>query len=195
LFTPSRTAPTVDAPVVEEEVVAAPVEPPPDPEEPPPPIELIGIVLAGANETAIIRNPITDEILRLASGEEIENWALKIVDARSIELRRGDRVHELKMFESFPAPPPPSPIATGEPYDENMPPEMMNGEQFEQIPPDDQQQMPSDPFVEPMDAQSSEGQPTETGTVPDQEFAPELGIVPIPEEGAPSPEGEQGANQ
>lgn len=103
LFTPSRSPPPVVVePVADEPVVAAPAQSEPVVEEPPPAVQLIGIILTNSKQTAILRNSSTDEVLRLSPGEEVENWALTIVDARSIELRRGDRIEGLKMFELLP---------------------------------------------------------------------------------------------
>ena len=103
LFTPSRSPPpVVEEPVADEPVVAAPAQSEPVVEEPPPAVQLIGIILTDSKQTAILRNSSTDEVLRLSPGEEVENWALTIVDARSIELRRGDRIEGLKMFELLP---------------------------------------------------------------------------------------------
>jgi hypothetical protein len=202
LFTPSRTAPVVDAPVVEEPVVAAPAEPAPTPEQPPPPVQLIGIILTDAKQTAILRNSSTDEVLRLSPGEQIENWALTIVDARSIELRQGERVEGLKMFDSFPVSSVPAELGgDGLPTDMSgeyqPPPENPEGEMQ---PAPSPEEMPSaDGFQESPDSPS--GEPSETGSspVPDANsgtnFAPELGNSPIPDEGAPPPEEEGNVNQ
>src|SRR5689334_11965223 len=69
LFTPSRTAPAVEAPPVEEETVAQPVETTPT-EEPPPQLSLIGIILTDTTQLALLRDPSTNEVHRLASGEQ-----------------------------------------------------------------------------------------------------------------------------
>jgi general secretion pathway protein N len=118
LFTPSRTPPVV-APAEPEQVVVVPEEPPPAVEAPPPPLQLIGIVMTDADQMALLRNTATGETLHLASGETFEEWTMKIVDARSIVFQSGDRVQDMKMFETF-APPPPllqSGEPSGEPFD------------------------------------------------------------------------------
>ena len=178
LFTPSRTAPMVEAPV-EEEVVAAPVEPQVEPEAPPPDLQLVGIVLADSFQTALLRNPSTGEVLRLNSGDEFEDWALKIVDARSVELRKGDQVQGLKMFETFPAPP----FAGG-----------MAGEQPGEMLDPDGNPIPQDVYApEETGASDPDAPPPEmpSDEIPPEEFPPELGGAPIPEEGAPAPKGRQ----
>jgi general secretion pathway protein N len=187
LFTPSRTAPMAEAPV-EPEIV--PVEEPVvEPEQGPPPVQLVGIVLSEDSEIALLLDTMNNEVHRLSSGEEYEGWALKIVDARSVELRSGDRVEGLKMFESFDTPSPVDMIPTDIPMDA-LPPD------FEQLP---------DPNAVPTEADlqaAPEGMPLPDPTgsldagippieeqLPPVEFDPALGEAPIPDEGALAPDG------
>jgi hypothetical protein len=86
---------------VEEETVAQPVETTPT-EEPPPQLSLIGIILTDTTQLALLRDPSTNEVHRLASGEQYGNWEMKIVDARTVQFHQGDRVQDLKMFDVFP---------------------------------------------------------------------------------------------
>ena len=189
LFTPSRSPPVVEA-TVEEPVVAAPSAPQPVGEEPPPAVQLIGIILTDSKQTAILRNSSTDEVLRLSPGDEIESWALTIVDARSIELRRGDRVEGLKMFDAFPAGGMPE-IPGGEGLEPTMsgdfPQQNLDGE-MQAMPPMEGLPSPSDGMLgEPAETGSSPVPDTESGT----DFAPELGNSPVPEEGAPPAENQE----
>jgi hypothetical protein len=169
-FTPSRTAPMVDAPV-EEEVIAASVEPQVEPDAPPPDLQLIGIVLADSSQTALLRNQSTGEVLRLTSGDEFEEWAVKIVDAVSVELRRGDRVQGLKMFETFPAPP----------FAGNS-----MGQPGEMLDPDGNP-IPADVYPEEDMSGAFNPEAPPPDAPPATEFLPELGDAPIPEEGALAP--------
>lgn len=100
LFTPSRTAP----------VVEATIEPQPEPETPepeapvetpsePPPLRLIGVVMTGSEQVAILSNEGTGEVQRLRPGETYEDWTLQIVDTRTVAFENGDQSHTFKMFE------------------------------------------------------------------------------------------------
>lgn len=169
LFTPSRTAPSVEEPVAE--VEPEPVEEVVEPEQGPPPLQLVGIVMTGESGTALLLDPGSNEVHRLATGEEYEGWSVKIVDSRSVELRSGDRVQGLKMFETFTSPPP---MMEGELPAEDYPHDMM-------------------PEEVPMETYSEEAPPEETGTVegeplPPVQFDPDVGNSGIPEEGEPPPE-------
>ncbi len=179
LFTPSRTAPPTVEEAVEAEV--APIEPPVGPEQPPPSVQLVGIVLTESTETALLLDPTSNEVHRLTSGEEYDGWLLKIVDARSVELRSGDRVEGLKMFESFPAPQP----LDGMPMD--IP--------IDGIPPDMEMQPGTEEF--PLEESTGALNPDELppDTAPATEFAPELGGAQIPEEGPLPPDIEPNAGQ
>jgi len=134
LFTPSRTPPVVALPEPEQ-VAAAPAEPPPAVEAPPPPLQLIGIILTDADQTALLRNTSTGETLRLGSGDRFEDWTMKIVDARSIVFQSGDRVQDMKMFETFTSPPPASGEPSGESFDPGSPQDENNPQPGE-APPD-----------------------------------------------------------
>jgi hypothetical protein len=189
LFTPSRTAPTVEPPP--EVAIEAPVEPQPEAEQPPPAVQLVGIVLTGSTQTALLLDSASNEIHRLNSGDDFNGWALQIVDARSVELRSGDRVQGLKMFEKFAAPPPGG---------------MMRGEVGE-LYPTELLPMPGDPPPqESGDLQPGGFEPQARGGAfppdapppdaplpdvpPAADFAPDMGGTPIPEEGALPPEGQ-----
>jgi hypothetical protein len=182
LFTPSRTGPLVEAPV--EPVAEEPPPPEVPPEQPPPPLQLVGIVMSDATKTALLKDPGTNEVHRLNSGDEYEGWSVTVVDARSIEFRSGDRVQGLKMFESFP-----TPANYAVPDD----PSLMQGDQppvedpalLEQPPPD--QQLPAGPELEgvPPDAMQPDGAAPEAAIPPEppQNFDPQTGDILIPEEG------------
>lgn len=102
LFTPSRTAPSVEP---EPEPEAAPVEAEVavESEPTPPELKLIGIVRAGSEEVAILSDPSTAEVQRLRPGEEVQGWTLRIVDTQTVELKSGDQSHTLTMFTEYPA--------------------------------------------------------------------------------------------
>jgi len=180
LFTPSRTAPAIVEEQVEPEVVE--VEPTVDPEQPPPALTLVGIVLTSTTKTALLLDPGSNQVHRLVSGDEYEGWSLTIVDARSVELRSGERVEGLKMFESFPAPPN---TGMGQ-FPEEFPVDMTD--------PDMQGQQDLAPLEEPVDGIYQEAPPPDVpvdgvdqaAPPPDQapaDFDPALGEMPLPEEG------------
>lgn len=189
LFTPSRTGPVFEAPV--EAFVEAP-PPPPEvaSEEPPPGLQLVGIVLTDAAKTALLKDPGSNEILRLNSGDEFQGWSLTIVDARSIEFRSGDRVEGLKMFESFPTPA--SYGLPGElPFDPAMP------EMGEQPPPDEQLDGTPPEGIPLEGIPPEEIAPDAGGRVenPPQNFDPQTGEVLIPDEGPLPVDGDPNAQQ
>jgi hypothetical protein len=186
LFTPSRTAPLAAEEPLEPEPVEI-EEPVVDPEQPPPPLQLVGIVLTDATQTALLLDSQSQEVHRLTSGDEYEGWSLTIVDARSVEFRSGDRVEGLRMFESFPSPPTMSEVpdfsgieAPAGSIPGDLPPDMM-------LVPDEGAPPAKD-----------EMQPAETGEpVPDEppvDFDPALGTVPIPEEGPLPSNANRGGN-
>jgi hypothetical protein len=190
LFTPSRTGPIVEAPI---EAVAEAPPPPPEvpPEQAPPALQLVGIVLTDAAQTALLKDPGSNEIHRLNSGDEYEGWSVTIVDARSIEFRSGDRVEALKMFESFPTPA--SYGMSGElPFDPAM------SEMGGQPPPDQQLDgMPPEEIplegIPPEDVAPGAGGAVEN---PPQNFDPQTGeLLPIPEEGPLPVDGDAPAQQ
>jgi hypothetical protein len=208
LFTPSRTAPVVDVPVTEEPVAAA-VEVPTAGDEPPQ-LELIGIVLTETSQTALLRDPGSGEVYRIASGEQINNWELKIVDARSVEFHRGDRVEDLKMFDVFPvsatpgepaadgmpsgfdgqAQPPPGRHSQdpneGQSVDGSQPPDSPNSSDIVRGAEDVQN---SDVVRSPNEATNpSGGTASDPNAPPPADFAPPVGGAPIPDEGTPPPE-------
>lgn len=173
LFTPSRTAPLVEAPV--EEVAAPPPEPEVSSEQPPPSLQLVGIILTEAEKMALLRDPSSNEIHRLNSGDDYEGWSLTVVDARSIEFRSGERVEGLKMFESFP-----SPASYGMP--EGMPIDQLVPEMEGQPPlPEDPAAMEEMPDDAQLEAIPPEEIPPEE--IPPENFDPQMSEEPIPEEG------------
>jgi hypothetical protein len=194
LFTPSRTGPVIEAPV--EAVIEAP-PPPPEvaPDEPPPGLQLVGIVMTDAAKTALLKDPGSNEIHRLNSGDEFQGWSLIIVDARSIEFRSGERVEGLKMFESFPTPASYG-MPEGLPFDPTMP-------ELGGVPPMDDpamQQPPPDPEFQGMPSEEipPEGIAPEAGAraePPPQNFDPQTGEVLIPEEGPLQVDGDPNAQQ
>jgi len=124
LFTPSRTAPVLEA------------EPPPEPaapepevvvEEPPPSppaLRLIGIMMAAAEQVALLANEASGETVRLRPGESFEGWTMRILDTRSVEFSNGDQLQKLTMFEPGTEPPPSERPSSGdsefgEPLDPN----------------------------------------------------------------------------
>jgi len=193
LFTPSRTGPIVEAPV--EEFVEAP-RPTPEvaTEEPPPGLQLVGIVLTDAANTALLKDPASNEIHRLGSGEEFQGWSLTIVDARSVEFRSGDRVEGLKMFESFPTPASYG-MPGGMPFDPTMPDGLSPMEDPVMM----QQQLPLDSQLQGLSPEGlpPEGIAPEAGAIaqpPPENFDPQTGELLIPEEG-PLQEGDPNAQQ
>jgi hypothetical protein len=196
LFTPSRTGPVIEEPAV---AVAEEPAPPPEvpPEESPPPLQLVGIVMTEAAKTALLKDPGTNEVHRLNSGDEYEGWSVMVVDGRSIEFRSGDRVEGLKMFETFPTPA--SYGISDLPYDPTLPQEdqlpMEDPAAMEQPPIDDTGRkaypqlqggpQASDPQLQgmPPDAVQFEEASPEAPAGPPQNFDPQTGELIIPEEG------------
>lgn len=201
LFTPSRTAPAIPEEQIEPEVVE--VEPMVEPDQPPPALTLVGIVLTSTTKTALLLDPGSNQVHRLAPGDEYEGWSLSIVDARSIELRSGERVEGLKMFESFPAPPnvgmgqfpeefpvditepdmqgqpgfPPPETPVDEVYQEALPPEQPIDDVYQEAP---APELPLDGISQEAPADSQ----------PSADFDPALGEMPLPEEGPLPAEGD-----
>ncbi len=119
LFSPTRRPPAKPAPVE-----AAPAAPPPPP--PPaaaagpegPPFELLGAILGGGTDTAVVRNLETHAIARLRLGQEEEGWRAAKISRRQVKLQKGDEVVTLDIVkpaagagvlapdEPTPAPPP-----------------------------------------------------------------------------------------
>lgn len=107
LFTPSRSAPVVETtmeppPAIEPETVA--------PEPVPPSLRLIGIVMAEAGRMALLADPGTGLVQRLAPGATVDGWTLEILDAKTVAFSRGDRQHRLTLFEPGSNPPPALPV-------------------------------------------------------------------------------------
>lgn len=187
LFTPSRTAPVVPEPIAEVEPEPAPVEP--EPEQPPPPLQLVGIVLTASAQTALLRDPSSNEVHRIRPGEDYEGWKLSILDASSVEFRSGERVEGLKMFESFPTPPDAhlDEFEMETPRRQNRiaaPPGEPPQEEFEDFDAFDEGEESDETFEEGDDLQGQDmdADVESTGSAGGQ-FAPALGNAPIPEEG------------
>jgi hypothetical protein len=99
LFTPSRSPPTVIAP--------EPPPPEPEPVEPeiveetdpePPPLQLIGIVVSGAEQTVLLMDESSGEVQRVRPGEEYAGWTVTVLDSRSVELESEGHFQTLTMF-------------------------------------------------------------------------------------------------
>jgi len=103
LFTPSRTPPSVDTPVEPEVAVVVPEAPVYTTPEPPP-FKLIGIVVSGSEQVALLADESTGEIHRFGAGDGYEGWIMQIVDARTVQFQNADLNHTLTMFEEFEAP-------------------------------------------------------------------------------------------
>jgi hypothetical protein len=145
----------------------------------------------------LLRDTSSNEIHRLSSGDDLQGWELKIVDARSIELRSGDRVQGLTMFQSFG--PQASAEPSGEPYNENAPPDAQQRQPpqtDEALPPaidapaqSDESQSPDGyDAQQPQDSASPDAQNTspdpDSPEAPPANFDPQVGGSPIPDEGA-----------
>jgi hypothetical protein len=104
LFTPSRTAPIEEPPPPEPEVVVEVPEEPIDTAPVPPPFKLIGVVVAGEEQVALLLDEATGEIHSFAAGDGYEGWIMQIVDARTVQFQNSDLSHTLAMFEEFEAP-------------------------------------------------------------------------------------------
>lgn len=102
LFTPSRKAPVVPEPEPVE-VATAPPPPAPPPPPSPPPLQLIGLIMTGSTEIALLRDSGSSEVIRLASGEEYEGWSIRFIDSRTVEFQNGDQTETLSMFDQFDA--------------------------------------------------------------------------------------------
>ena len=126
LFTPSRTAPAVEAPPEAEPTPAEP-EPAPEPVATPPQLQLIGVVVAGDEEVAILSDQASGEVLRLRPGEEHQGWTLKILDGQSVEFIQGEERQKLTMFTDFPDPPPQPDRQTDPEYSGSEDPAFENG--------------------------------------------------------------------
>jgi hypothetical protein len=107
LFTPSRSAPIVEQPMVPQ-VVAAEPEIFVAPEPLPPPLRLVGVVMTQSDQVALLADQATGMIHRLRAGETYEGWTLNIVDRRTVAFLNEGREHTLTMFEEFGEAPAPS---------------------------------------------------------------------------------------
>jgi general secretion pathway protein N len=98
LFTPSRTPPVVFEPQPDPE--PEPTEPEiamePDPE--PPPLELIGIVVTGAEQVVLLMDQSSGEVQRVRPGEDYAGWTVTVLDSRSVELESDGHFQTLTMF-------------------------------------------------------------------------------------------------
>ena len=105
LFTPTRTAPIVEVPVEAPPVVVEAAPPPVEEPPPPPPFKLVGVVLGGTDEVAILADESTGQVHRLNSGDDLDGWTMDVLDNRTVEFENAEQSVTLTMFEEFEAPP------------------------------------------------------------------------------------------
>ena len=82
--------------------------PPPEPEKtadslappPPPPLALVGVILAGAQKIAVIKESGTGQVRNAVTGDEITGWQLTDITADSITLKNGDVVQDYQLQNS-----------------------------------------------------------------------------------------------
>jgi hypothetical protein len=113
LFTPTRrkwVEPVQPAPVLPDAALPlAQAEPPPilEPvvaETPPPQVTLIGIEKTPLSAKALLLKTGTAEALWVKNGETLEGWAVKVIDAGSVEVALGDRRIRLELYPPLPVP-------------------------------------------------------------------------------------------
>jgi hypothetical protein len=80
---------------------------PPQPDLPPPKLSLVGVYTTPKGMTALVRNNVTRDTLRVRLGDRFEGWEVSEIDAERLVLKKqGDeQVFELRDY-SKPAPPP-----------------------------------------------------------------------------------------
>ncbi|WP_316160262.1 hypothetical protein [Bradyrhizobium sp. SZCCHNRI20481] len=94
LFSPSRRPPPTDVPPPA--VVAAPVvQEPSVPERPQ--LALVGTVVNGDRGLAVFVDPGSKTALRIRTGADYQGWTLRLVEARSVTLQRGEDVTVLTL--------------------------------------------------------------------------------------------------
>jgi general secretion pathway protein N len=173
LFTPTRSPPPPPAPPPPppEPVVAAP--PPPVPPTPPA-LQLVGILMAGSEEVALLVDPATNAMHRLRSGDLYDGWSLEIFDARTVEFMRDGQSYMLRMFDEF------APAPAYAQFPQGFPPPFGNV-QFgapqpfgQQAPQQPQQPITTFDWPEVEDTVPQQGQP-----IPE---SPPIGALPPPSE-------------
>lgn len=93
IFSPSRRAPVVEAPVAA--VASPPVQAPRPPERPQ--LSLVGTIVGGADGFAIFVDQTTNAPLRVRMGADYQGWMLRQVEARSVTLQKGQDVAVLSL--------------------------------------------------------------------------------------------------
>nr|WP_315813769.1 hypothetical protein [Bradyrhizobium sp. SZCCHNR2028] len=95
LFSPSRRPPPTDVPPPA--VVAAPVvQEPSVPERPQ--LALVGTVVNGDRGLAVFVDTSSKTPLRIRTGADYRGWTLRLVEARSVTLQRGEDVTVLTLL-------------------------------------------------------------------------------------------------
>ncbi len=95
LFSPSRRPPPTEAPLPA--VVEAPVmQEPPAPERPQ--LALVGTVVNGDRGLAVFVDTSSKTPLRIRTGADYQGWTLRLVEARSVTLQRGEDVTVLTLL-------------------------------------------------------------------------------------------------
>jgi general secretion pathway protein N len=107
IFSPSRRPPPTIA--AEHDIVVPPaIQEPPSQE--PPQLSLVGTVVNGDHGLAVFLEPSSTTPLRIRSGGEYQGWTLRLVQARSITLQKGENIAVLSLTSS--ATQPPLPVGT-----------------------------------------------------------------------------------
>lgn len=94
LFDPTRRLPP-PVPVVQE-VVQVAVAPPPPPENPPN-LHLLGII-QGEHNIAVVHRGEDTKTEMFSDGDTIDGWEVVVPPGLGVQLRKGDRVVDLKLF-------------------------------------------------------------------------------------------------
>lgn len=98
LFVDGRRPPTEEPEDEEAPVVA---------ETPAPKLTLMGVLMTPQGATALVRNDVTQEVLRRRPGEDIDGWQVATIEADRLVVSQGEKQEVLPLRDySRPAPPP-----------------------------------------------------------------------------------------
>lgn len=109
LFSPSRRPPA--PPPAALPVAEAPPPPPPEPEHPL--LALLGTVVGGPQNIAVVRDQSTNSLVRVRVGEAVSGWTLRTVEPRSVTVEKDSHsvTVALPAPGSAPSVPPSVPVA------------------------------------------------------------------------------------
>jgi hypothetical protein len=66
--------------------------------EAPPKYTLVGLIVGIDAVTVLLRDPNTDELVSIQSGDRVGNWQVVVTSAYSVQLSNGQRKLDLEMF-------------------------------------------------------------------------------------------------